>query len=115
MPSVGIFIFYYDELRNYTEASNTCGENHDGFLANVLSDARTNYLSFLVKQHNNDFNKNSVIYEQNTNRSDSRETVPIRHAFVGLREVRIKGRFLDSNSVPIQCFRYRAWQPRYPK
>lgn len=66
-------------------------------------------------QHNNDFNKNSVIFEQNTNESDTRGMIPLRHAFVGLREVRIKGQFLDSNSVPIKCFRYRAWQPRYPK
>lgn len=115
LPSIGIFIFHYDERMNYTEASITC-ENHNGYLANVLSDIRTNYLSFLVAQQNNDLDKNSVIFQENSNQSNKKnQMIPIRHAFVGLREVRIKGQFLDSNGIPIQCYRFRAWEPKYPR
>lgn len=99
---------------NYTDASRTC-ENQNGYLALVSNDIRTNYFSLLIADRTNDINKNSVLFQQEANVTDLRTVViPIHHAFVGLREVRIKGQFLDSNGVPIQCFRYRAWEPRYP-
>lgn len=99
---------------NYTDAGSTC-ENQNGYLALISNSIRTNYLSLLVSDHTNDVNKHNVIYQYEANTSDSRPlTIPIHHAFVGLREVRVKGQFLDSNSVPIQCFRFRAWEPKYP-
>lgn len=109
-----MFIVYYEERMNHTDASKTC-ENQNGYLALVLSDIRTNSLSLLVADHTNDINKNTAIFQHEGNTSDTRTPeIPIHHAFVGLREVRIKGQFLDSNSVPIVCFRFRAWEPKYP-
>lgn len=95
---------------NYTEASITC-ENHRGRLANVMSLERTNYLSSLVAEHASDTNKNSF---QLSSSNESQNKIPIHHAFVGLREVKRKGAFFDSNDVPIHCHLFRAWEPSFP-
>lgn len=105
---------------NYTEATNTC-TGHRGFLAHVMSDERTNFLSFLIQQQIADLNKTTIITESTTDVDDNSQTsssvpikIPIRHAFIGLSEFHWKGNFIDSFDIPIKCYRYRAWAPNYP-
>lgn len=108
---------------NYTEATSTC-RSHRGYLAHIMSDERTNFLSFMIQQQNFDSNKTVIVTETAT--ADSSRTsestaaaavpinIPFRHAFVGLMESQVKGNFIDSFDIPIRCFHYRAWAPKYP-
>lgn len=99
---------------NYTEAANTC-TGHRGFLANVMSDERTNFLSFQIQHQIADLVKTTFIAtDSNQTSSLAPNKVPIRHAFIGLSESRTKGNFIDSYDIPIKCYRYRAWAPNYP-
>lgn len=100
---------------NYTEATNTC-QGHRGYLAQIMSDTRTNFLSFLIEQQIIDLSKTSLITESITSDEKPIEPVriPIRHAFIGLSEIQRKGNFVDSFNIPIQCYRFRAWHPNYP-
>lgn len=108
-------MYYYDDRMNYTEATSTC-EGHRGYLALVVSDVRTNFLSFLIQQQISDINKATVIPQSILNESVGIALkIPIRHAFIGLKEVRRKGSFIDSLDIPLQCYRYRAWAPKYPR
>lgn len=103
---------------NYTEATNTC-TGHRGYLAHVMSDERTNFLSFLIQQQIAELNKTTIITESIAG-DDSQPSfsvpikIPIRHAFIGLSETNKKGNFIDSFDIPIKCYRYRAWAPKYP-
>lgn len=100
---------------NYTDATSTC-EGHRGYLARIVSDSRTNFLSFLIEQQVSDINKGIVIPQSILNESwGVALKIPIRHAFVGLKEVRRKGSFDDSLDIPLQCYRYRAWAPKFPR
>lgn len=100
---------------NYTEATSTC-KGHRGYLAQVVSDFRTNFLSFLVQQQVSDITKTSVIQQNIFNESvDVPLKVPIKHAFIGLKEHQRKGNFIDSFDIPLRCYRYRAWEPKYPR
>lgn len=100
---------------NFTEAASTCAD-HRGHLAQIVSDERTNFLSFLVQQHISDTTKNIIIPQNTLNESlDTPLKIPIKHAFIGLREVRHKGNFINSLEIPIQCYRFRAWAPKYPR
>lgn len=100
---------------NYTEASSTC-YGHRGYLAQIMSDTRTNFLSFQIEQRIADLSKTSVMTENVSLDDKPIEPVqiPIRHAFIGLREFQRKGNFVDSFNIPIQCYLYRAWHPNYP-
>lgn len=114
-PSVGLFIYYYDERMNYTDATSTC-EGHHGYLAQIVNDDRTNFLSFLIEQRVSDINKATVIPQNVLNETlGVALKIPIRHAFIGLKEVRRKGNFADSLDIPIQCYRFRAWAPKFPR
>lgn len=113
LPTIGLFMIYYDERMNYTQATITC-ENHNGFMANVMSGVRTNYLSSLVIEHSTDSNKNAVVHSSSEETDSSPLKIPIFHAFIGLRELHRKGDFYDSNEVPIRCHLFRAWEPKYP-
>lgn len=97
---------------NYSDAINTCA-GHRGFLANILSEERTNFLSFQIQHRIADLNK-AIFITTNENQSSPSNNIPIRHAFIGLRELRTKGNFIDSVDIPIKCYRYRAWAPNYP-
>ena len=101
---------------NYTEAASTC-EGHRGHLAPIVSEARTNFLSFLIQQQVFDINKTPVISPStvNENGGGAPLSISIKHAFVGLQEVGRKGNFVDSLGIPIQCYRYRAWAPKFPR
>lgn len=108
-------MYYYDERMNYTEAVNTC-EGHRGYLAQIVSDDRTNFLSFLIQQHISDIIKSTVISQNTLNESIAVPLkVPLRHAFIGLKEVGNKGHFVDSLDIPLRCYRFRAWGPKYPR
>lgn len=106
---------------NYTEATSTC-TGHRGNLAHIMSEERTNFLSFMIQQQIADLSKTRIITESSS--VDGSETsaaaaaVPIkiafRHAFIGLSEYQRKGNFIDSFDIPIKCYRYRAWAPKYP-
>lgn len=113
-PSTGLFMYYYDEWMNYTNAANTCADQK-GHLALILSDVRTNFLSNLVQQQAVDFIKNSVTFRSSDDALDTPIKIPIRHAYIGLNEQVRKGSFIDSLGVPIKCYRYRAWEPSYPR
>lgn len=117
-PTVGLFIYYYEERMNYTKATSTCTD-HRGHLAQILSDERTNFLSYLIQQRTIDLGKTSVIIESTTDDGSEPSLkpppkIPIRHAFVGLSEFQRHGNFIDSFNVPLKCYRYRAWTPNYP-
>lgn len=104
---------------NYTEATSTC-TGHRGYLAQTLNDERTNFLSSLIQQQIFDINKISIVIEGTPTESGNENEinsvkVPIRHAFVGLREFDRKGNFIDSFDIPMKCFRFRAWAPKYPR
>lgn len=108
-------MYYYDERMNYTEAANTC-EGHRGYLAQIVSDERTNFLSLQIQQQISDPTKITVIPQGTLNESVNQALkIAIRHAFVGLKEVERKGNFVDSLNIPLQCYRYRAWAPKYPR
>lgn len=105
VPYVGVFLFVV-EPDNYTKALNVC-LNHGGSLAHVLTEIRTNSLAHLVDDH---------------------YPVTLRSAvYVGVNETwdtfnsssdasRNSGRkFITAISEPIQCFRYRAWAPGFPR
>lgn len=81
-----------------------------------MSDTRSNFLSFLIQQQIAELSRTSIITESSS--SDEKSVVPvripIRHAFIGLSELHRKGNFVDSFNIPIQCYRYRAWEPKYP-
>lgn len=114
-PSVGLFLYSYDRGHNYSEAESACTK-HGGLLADVLSEARTNYLSTLVQQFSSNTTINAVDSEiPSTPPKAPPNNTPIRHAFVGLRETERGGQFTSSQSKPIECFRYRAWAPRFPR
>lgn len=112
-PSVGLFMYYYDERMNYTEATSTC-EGHRGYLAQIVSDTRTNFISFMIQQQIFDVNKAMIGIPQTTLNESVNVPIkiPIKHAFIGLKELRSKGNFVDSLDIPLKCFRYRAWAPR---
>lgn len=102
---------------NYTEAASTC-VGHRGYLAQVIGDERTNFLSFMIQKQVFDASKNMIIPP--TDPDETKEPpppvkIPVRHAFIGLREFRQKGNFVNSLDIPIKCYRYRAWAPRYPR
>lgn len=103
---------------NYTEATSTCA-GHRGYLAHILNDARTNFLSTLIQQQILDVNKIAIVTESTPTESADGNAidsvkVPIRHAFIGLKEFNRKGNFIDSFDIPMKCFRFRAWAPKYP-
>lgn len=102
---------------NYSEASNTCA-GHRGYLAHVMNDERTNFLSFMIQDQIADLNKTVIITESTTTDDGTSPNlpikIPIRHAFIGLSEFNRKGNFIDSFDIPIKCYRYRAWAPHYP-
>lgn len=115
LPSVGMFIISYERGHNYSEAEEECAM-HGAVLADVVSESRTNYLSSLVLQYSSNMTINAADFEITSNRSDAMPiNVPIRHAFVGLKESGRSGKFISSQSKPIECFRYRAWAPRFPR
>lgn len=100
---------------NYTGAEITC-ENQNGFLANILSAIRTNFFSSLIYQRQIDINKSPQPTVSPTNTTSTSPTnIAIKHAFVGLKETQRKGKFINPQDVPIECFLYRAWEPNYPK
>lgn len=111
-PTVGLFVYYYVERMNYTNAINTC-TGHRGLLANIMSDERTNFLSFQIQHRIADLSKSTII-TADSNQTTPSNKIPIRHAFIGLSEIRSKGNFVDSFDIPIKCYRYRAWAPNYP-
>lgn len=114
-PTVGLFMYYYDEFMNFTEATSTC-IGHRGYLAQIISDERTNFLSFLIQQQISDLTKNTIIHQITSNDSlDTPLKIPIKHAFIGLHEVQQKGNFINSLGIPIKCYRFRAWAPKYPR
>lgn len=113
LPSVGLFIYSYEQGHNYSEADVICTQQ-GAILADVLSESRTNYLSALVLQYSSNTTLNAVDYEISSNQSVPTST-PIRHAFVGLKEVERSGKFISSQLKPIECFRYRAWAPKFPR
>lgn len=103
-----MFIHAYDLYRNYSEAQMMCKE-YGGVLADVLSETRTNFLASLVEK----YSTNTTIGANDFNGDTS--NFRIRHAFIGLTEIDRNGKFVSSQSKPIECFRYRAWSPRFPR
>lgn len=101
---------------NYTGATSTC-KSHRGHLAAIVSETRTNFLSFLIQQQVFDINKMLVISQStlNENVGGAPLSISIKHAFVGLKEVGRKGNFIDSLGIPLQCYPYRAWAPKFPR
>jgi len=94
LPSIGMFILY-KERKNYSEAYSTC-KSVKGQLAHIASERRTNEISKLL------LHSDKLL-------STSKEVL----AFVGLNET-TRGRFITSNSEPLECFDYRAFAPGHP-
>lgn len=118
LPTIAVFTYYSDERMNYTLAEETC-DSQKARLADVLSGMRTNYLASLVYQHQIDVNKQSILVPTSDSneypRSNADTKIAIRHAYVGLTEAIRSGKFYDSRKIPIECYLYRAWEPKYPR
>lgn len=105
VPFVGVFLFV-EQRENYTKALNVC-LNNGGSLAHVVTELRTNSLSLLVDDHYRTTLKSSVYVGLNETWDTFNTTSDM---------YRNSGRsFITAIQEPIQCFRYRAWAPGYPR
>lgn len=119
VPTVGVFVYFYDRLLNYTQAGGMC-EQAGGTLAHILSEIRTNSLSSIIYQNNlnQTLSRPAILQiprDDSNSTSTGRRSLVLRHAYVGLSETKEHGRFYTSLMEPIHCFRYRAWAPGFPR
>uniref|UniRef100_A0A8D8QDW3 Collectin-11 n=2 Tax=Cacopsylla melanoneura TaxID=428564 RepID=A0A8D8QDW3_9HEMI len=93
VPKVGMFKLHKEKM-NFTAAQEICIEE-GGYLANVLSEQKTNALSSLIASMYSGRGKHLV--------------------YVGLHDSDMEGQYINMKDEPMDCFTWRAWAPNQPR
>lgn len=117
LPGIGVFV-HSNKYSNFSDAVTSC-QWLGGSLAHIISEHRTNALSDMVLMESYNTRNSNLIEGFPTSEENGTSPEPyvrLRHAWVGLHEVKYSDRFLTTTELePIECFLYRAWHPGHPR